>query len=372
MRAGASPPLRVPIAGAVQRMLLRAEFPQLRRDAFWTVFDLLTEESLAASPAPGRRRFSGICRDGSPWQFCAVLGGENPAPVRFLTEVGSWGDTLAQRNALGVVQIPLALQAAGHTGCGPEIGRLAAAVPNDAEHFAGLWIGVAAGPGMAPRFRAYANIGWGTAEARWLRLIGLLGDFGTQGLAGKVNEALPQLLDSFQPAGFALTLPSQPAHVKIYFRPFAPPWVSLAGVMKLICEGAADEFAAGLEAAFGLRLSQLPWRSLVMSLSGPADGARWDIKLDFCGHCLFRTGVEAMTAVERLAAAFGFSSRPCQEMIEDMGVPVADLSPDAVAFIGVGANQNGADRINVYFSPDAVSRPEEFAELGHGARRSAL
>jgi hypothetical protein len=353
-------------------MLSRAGFSQSRRETLWTVFDLLTDESLAASPEAGKPRFSGICRDGSPWQFCAVLGAPNPAPVRFLTEAGRWGDTLAQRNVLGVARIPQALRAAGHADCGPEISRLAEAVPKDTEHFAGLWIGVAAGPSMAPRFRAYANIGWGTVEERWLRLIGLLGDFAAQGLAGKINVALPQLLESFQPAGFALTLPSRPTHVKFYFRPFAPPWASLGALMRCICEEAAEDIAARLEAAFGMRLSQLPWRSLVLSLSGPADGSSWDMKLDFCGHCLFRNGVEAVFTVERLAAAFGFSSVPCHEMLEDMGVPAAELSPDAVAFIGVGANRAGADRINVYFSPDAVSWPDAISGRGHGARHFAL
>jgi hypothetical protein len=96
------------------------------------------------------------------------------------------------------------------------------------------------------------------------------------------------------------------------------------------------------------------------------------MKLDFCGHCLFRNGVEAVFTVERLAAAFGFSSVPCHEMLEDMGVPAAELSPDAVAFIGVGANRAGADRINVYFSPDAVSWPDAISGRGHGARHFAL
>lgn len=370
--AGASRPLRAPIAAAVQRMLSRWEIRGAPHAEFWKVFDLLTDELLAELPVTGSKRFSGICRDGSPWQFCAVLGGDNPAPVRFLTEVGRWGDTLARRTSLGIERIPQALRLAGHQGCEAEISRLAEAVPQDEQHFAGLWIGVAAGPRLAPRFRAYANIGWGTAQVRWLRLVGLLDSFAANGFAAKINEALPPLLASFQPAGFAVTLPSHPPHVKIYFRPFAPPWFSVSSLIKLVCADKAEGFAAGLEGAFGLRLAQLPWRALVLSLSGPADGAYWDIKLDFCGHCLFRTGHEAMIGVERLAAAFGFNTAPCYGMIEDMGVPVTALSPDAVAFIGIGANRGGPDQVNVYFSPDAVSPTHEVADWEADARRSAL
>ena len=370
--AGASEPLRNLISPPLARMLARGRFSSKSKTTFWNVFGHLTHDSLALPHRHEGKRFSGICRDGSPWQFCAVIGPVNPAPVRFLTEVGRWGDTLPERTALAASRIPQAIHAAGHSTSTSDMGYLVRAIPDDNDHFAGLWIGVATGASAPARFRVYANIGWGGAEDRWLRLIRLLGDFDAQKFASRMFASLAPLLDAFVPAGFAVTMPSDPQHIKLYFRPFASPWAAVRQLAEAVCSQEFTVFLGQIEKSFGQSFEQLKWRSLVLSLSGPVDGGSWDIKLDFCCHCLFETGLQAIETVERLAAACNFNPSPCHAMLDDMGTSPEMLSPDAVAFIGIGANRKGTDRINVYFSPDAVS-PDCFqTSVQHVTNCSAL
>ncbi len=107
---------------------------------FWRIFDLLTRESLDfAGPEPGLR-FSGICRDGTPWQFCAVIDSRREQPVRFLTEIGPPSSPLRPRTALTLARVAEVFDLIGASDHLTTARVLAGLCPPDDDHIAALWV----------------------------------------------------------------------------------------------------------------------------------------------------------------------------------------------------------------------------------------
>lgn len=321
---------------------------------FWQIFDLLTRESLNFDPSESVNRFSGICRDGTPWQFCAVIGPVS-VPIRFLTEVGCPESPLRQRTALTLTRMAEIFDLIGAPGCEKTAEVLAGLTPQDDRHIAGLWVGVAAGAAAQPRLRLYANNGWGDTSERWLRLIGALRLLNAGQFGASLQPLLPLLVPAFSPVGFAVTVPAYPLLCKLYLRPIGIRWSAIRELARATMATRADGLLAAIEDGLTRPLEALPDRAMVVSVAGSACGGSLDLKLDLCGHCMFHDDVEAAVAIERLSLSLGLDASPYRALIEDIGESVA-LPGNLVAFVGVGRNATGADRINVYLTPAHSAR----------------
>jgi hypothetical protein len=336
-------------------MVNRAGIAGEEADRFWRIFDLLTRESLDFAPSQPERRFSGICRDGTPWQFCAVMGSQS-VPVRFLTEVGSPASPLRQRTALTLARMTEVLELIGTPGQHKTAKVLAGLTPPDDDHIAGLWVGLATGATTRPRVRLYANNGWGDTTARWLRLVDALRQLNAAQFAASLQPLLPLLVPAFSPAGLAVTVPASPLICKLYLRPIASPWSALRALAPAILASRAEGFIAAIENALAQSLEALPDRALVVSMAGSAAGGALDLKLDLCGHCLFDDDAETARVIERLGLSLGLDASPYRAMIEDLGQPAVRVPNEMIAFVGIGGTAIGKDRINVYFTPSKVDR----------------
>jgi hypothetical protein len=317
---------------------------------FWRIFDLLTRESLDFAPGEPAGRFSGICRDGTPWQFCAVMGSQ-AAPVRFLTEIGSPASSLRERTALTLTRIIEVFELVEAPDQHKTAEVLASLTPADDDHIAALWVGLAISPGARPRLRLYANIGWGDATERWLRLIGALRQLNAGRFGASLEPLLPLLVPVFSPAGFAVTVPASPLLCKLYLRPIAPPWSAARGLAQAVLAWRADGFIAAIENALGQPLEALPDRALVVSMAGSAAGGALDLKIDLCGHCLFHDDAEPARVIEQLGLLLGLDSSAYRATIEDLGQSANRVPSDMVAFVGIGRDAIGRDRVNVYLTP---------------------
>ena len=107
---------------------------------FWRIFNLLTRESLDFNSTEAGRRFSGICRDGTPWQFCVVMGTQSAHPVRFLTEVGSPAAPLSVRTALTLARTTEVFDLIDLPDQRKTAEVLVGLSPADDDHIAGLWV----------------------------------------------------------------------------------------------------------------------------------------------------------------------------------------------------------------------------------------
>ena len=324
---------------------------------FWRIFDLLTRESLDFNPADAPRRFSGICRNGTPWQFCVAVGAQSTRAVRFLTEVGSPGTPLPSRTRLAVSRITDVIDVLGVADQLEMIQVLAGLSPADDDHVAGLWVGCALDHTGQVRVRLYANNGWGNATARWLRLIAALRQLNAGGFGNALQPLLTLLVPAFSPAGFAVTLPPAPRLCKLYLRPLAYTGSAVRVVVRAVLGPGSDSFIRGLEEGLEQSLDTLPERALILSTAGSAAGGPLDIKLDLCGHCLFDDDRQPARVIDRLGRSLGMDTSPYDAMTEDIAGAGRSMPHDMVAFVGVGANAAAENRMNVYLTPRPLDRP---------------
>lgn len=344
----------------LERMAARAGIIGEEAHRFWRVFDLLTRESLEFNSADAGRRFSGICRDGTPWQFCVTMGAKSVPAVRFLTEVGSPATPLTLRTELTVARIAEVLEVAGMPDRLAATQVLAGLSPADDDHIAGLWVGFAMDGTARPRLRLYANNGWGDPNARWLRLIAALRQLNAGGFGASLQPLLALLVPAFSPAGFAITMPTSPPLCKLYLRPLGSPWSAVRAVAHAVLGPGSSAFIAAIEDGLERPLETLPERAVILSTAGSAAGGPIDVKLDFCGHCLFEEDGGPARAVERLGRSLGLDTAPYHAMCEDLGGFGTLIPHELVAFVGVGANAAAENRMNVYLTPPAVDKPFGF------------
>ena len=323
---------------------------------FWRVFERLTRESLNFNPNNTAGRFSGICRDSTPWQFCVVLGAEAKKSVRFLTEIGSPTAPLTARTQLTVTRFTEICGLIGIPEQGGTAETLASLTPADDEHIAGLWVGFAMNDMGKSRVRLYANNGWGDLSERWLRLIDGLRRLNAGGFGARLEPLLPLLLASFSPAGLAVTLSALPPVCKLYLRPIASPWLATHALARAVLGQRSGSFISALEGGLGQSMETLPERALIVSMAGSASGGPLDLKLDLCGHCLFQEDTQATRIIERLAALFELDASPYHAMIENLCLADTRMPHKMVAFVGVGANPSGECRMNLYLTPPAQVR----------------
>jgi hypothetical protein len=321
---------------------------------FWRIFDLLTRESLDFARTAALRRFSGICRDGTPWQFCVAMGSQS-ASLRFLTEVGSPASLLRERTRLTLTRMIDLFALIGAADQAETAEVLAELTPPDDDHIAGLWVGVAVTGHGAPRVRLYANNGWGDATERWLRLIRALRQLNAGGFGAMLQPLLPLLVPAFSPNGFAVTVPASRPVCKLYLRPTMRPWGTVRALAGAVLAHHADALIGAIEDGLGQPLESLPDRALVVSMAGFASGEALDLKLDLCGHCIFTDDSQATRAIDRLGQSLGLDPSPYHAAVEDLGWSGKRLPKEMVAFLGVGGTANGGDRINVYLTPPTLA-----------------
>jgi hypothetical protein len=348
--AGLSHRLSDVVAPALARLVDAADLVGSNRRSFESIFRLLTKESLqlpAAGPLP---RFSGICNDGTPFQFCITLSPDGSG-VRYLTEVGQPGMDLAARVAVTRRRLESVCEV---LGCGPRLPSfdpLARLLPNgDLECVGGLWIGVGASP-AGIRLRLYANCGFGTELERWRRVARCLTELDADPFRAALRTIAPMLVPSFTPSGLALTIPGEPRTLKLYLRPRGLEWDAVSRVLGRVGGDEADAILGAVERALGLPVEALPPHALILSLAHSEGSGSLDAKLDLCGHCLFPAGADAAATVVGLARELELDPGPYVRAREDIETDARELEPSEHAFVGVGYHPDRGYRVNVYLRP---------------------
>lgn len=337
----------------LRRLAVGAGFDDDDSRRLWRILDLIGRESLEFTPSPGERRFSGICRDGSPWQYCAVLGREGP-PIRFLTEVGPPDAPLGARIRLTVQRLAEVLDLAGASGRMGRADILAGLAPPYDDARAGVWLGVAVGSQGRLGLRVYANCGWDDELSRWMRLIEAWRGLGAEGFAGALTPHIPLLTTGFSISGFAMTVTGTTPTCKLYLRPADGGWDSVKDLVREVLPDGAGAFLAKVSQGLGRPLEGVRLKSAVISLAGRADGGPLDFKLDLCGHCLPMVAISPAAAVDGLAGAFGLDPAPWHALQEAAGGEALSDPDRVIAFVGIGMDAYRQARLNVYMSPFAA------------------
>lgn len=344
------PTLRDVVAPGLAALIAQLQLSPTAEDTAWRVFELLTRESLSI-PASTPAGFSGICNDGTPWQFCVRLGSADPV-VRYLTEVGAPQMTLEQRLALTRRRLQAVARANGWPSTAQrEIDAVLAVAPGSDEGRAGAWVAVALDSAGRLQLRLYANNGWGSELERWQRLTAALWELRADRFRARLQALAALLVPTFSPVGLALTLPRVGTMLKLYLRPIAPPSAAVSKLLKREHSDGGVELLNRIEYGLNRSLSSLPPQALLLSLGMAADGAALDLKLDFCGHCLFADEPAARQATVTLGETLGLEAKghhAALALLEPSGRAGAGV---VHAFIGVGYRIREGTRLEVYVAP---------------------
>ena len=339
------------VVPTLERLLRHSKITGEDERSFWELFQLLTSESLNFRSDGTQSPFSGICNDGTPWQYCCQLGAQRSS-LRYLTEIGRPGTTLRDRIALSRERIAAAFQMLQFPPAALQrAGALYGLLPDREELRAGLWVAVAYVDSGRCRVRVYANNGWGDELERWLRLVRCLEALGGIGYAASIRPLLPLLTEAFSPAGFAVTFPEEPPVCKLYLRPIRNSWSECRKILHFTAAKRGVEFIARVEEGLGCELESVPNRALILSLATSLSGGPFDTKIDLCGHCLFASDIEAEKTVSRMANRFGLNQGPYRTLLDAIGFSGWQSAPQLHSFLGVGMASDGTVRVNIYAKP---------------------
>lgn len=276
--------------------------------------------------AQRKREDSALNNDGSPLQVCVTYGaGSRQWRLIGDPAAGVW--PVETRHGLARQALALTLMATHAEPIGQACRTmLAIAVPAAGLEAGSFWLAGGLKGGAA----VYANMRWGSAAERW------------EDARMWLRQALPDpeaaiaVIDRLEPVAQLASIGlegSRPgnARVKLYWR--LQRRASFADMgLPPFWNRDADRLAGAVSHGDGIRLS-----GLVMSASfRVADGGPADVKLDFCAHCMGWTAAEWAGMLRRGAFRDAAVARAVERRQAE------------VAFLGVGVNDGGAVRANVY------------------------
>ena len=328
--------------------------PLASRARFWNLFELLTRESLML-PVAAEPRFSGICADGTPWQFCASLGAAPMCGVRYLTEIGAPGSAMSNRIALTRRRVDEMIGFLGlpHRAAEVVVDALFGLLPQPSDgldgFYGGIWIGVGTDAAGELGLRLYANNEWGGELARWQRLANALRSLNAGGFARLLRGSVATITPFFSPAGLACSLAQRPI-LKLYLRPRQSPWQACARLTRHSAFQLPADFLADVESGTGVPFATAPERMLLLSIGAATDGDHPDLKLDLNGQHLFGGEARPQDVVERLAARFRIDASPYRRLLDVVQATAPPGYAPVHDFIGIGGGASGV-RLNVYLRP---------------------
>jgi hypothetical protein len=284
--------------------------------------------------------YSELNSDATPIQLCLTAGVGGRRAVRIIADPAWRLSDPAARLAESCVALAHALPMADAASLGPLCETLLAhavpAGPNAIRAFPSAFFWLGAGLGR-PGFAIYADLRSYLPHDPWA--------VPREWLAALLPEARPALavlraLDAHaEPASLALE-GSRPerGRAKIYWRLRRPVPLAALGIELL----PDPRIAAFLIRVIGDREMNLS--GTVMSAGFDlATGAMADVKIDLCAHCLPRSDSEWIKVLDGV----------CRQLDLALPIEAADLGPDraALSFAGLGIDQGGAARLNIYLKP---------------------
>ena len=315
-------------------------------------FNLLCADSLAIPN--GRRNFSTLNEDGTPFQFSLQLGTETPA-LQFLAEVGSPALSDAARVRLAWQTLDLLASVLGCRRALDECRGLLKqlAVPSEpglsTNEGSLFWIGIGFREGESPRLRIYVNTKWCNDPDSWWRLDTLAYFFGAE---NRWNAQKELLRDNMRPLGLSITMNgAMPPTGRVYARAYGNPLVYYENIARdVVSPGFAESLHLSAQLLLGEE-RRYPTKSVVCSFGLQQDR---DFKCEMCGHCIFSNDTEASS---RCAEWLSAMQVPFETYLHLVHVMTKDgklgLNARLHSFVGIGMKHT-EPYCTVYLNPGAV------------------
>ena len=317
------------------RFEIDAGWPQMQR-----AYEIICKESLGSCPAGSSCRRSSLNGDGVPIQF-ALRAGEQAPPLQFLSEIGD--SSLEPRDAVDFTarklrSLSALLQVKGNIDslirllertCAANIYSLAPGTGGE------CWLGASLTREGHCGLKLYCNGKKGTETERW----GRVGKFAAYfGVASLQDELWKTLGRSMLPLGMGVTLSQTKGPAgRLYFHGYGNRLDYYEGLLRHF--GSAQHlkaFRQYTEIMLGDDRAY-PTQSVVFSAGLDGDrNAAPDIKVEFCGHCLFQSDWQARERCLRWLALRQIECKTYGDMLTVLAGQMSVAKVNAHVYVGLG------------------------------------
>jgi hypothetical protein len=334
------------------------------REELERAFALFTRESLDQPVSPPFGGLSRINASGLPFQWlirCAANG----AGFGFLCEAGRPGTAPEERFELSMRRL---LDWDARATWFADIAAIVMPGPSEAwpAHWrSAMWMGAGPSPGGV-QVKPYLNLNRGPARDRWLRVGYVLQQLGRLRSLERLCALSGRASAGSWPVGLAVdVLPcGLPGRVKVYFRSepvragWLERWYAPVGMREQL-----GLMRRGLDLFPWLGTRPYPERAFILSLEFHPEDGELSLKTDFAVTKWMESEQSIRSGTRALIQALGGEVQPFDEALRLVG---ACSGAAVTRFVGVGAEPDGSNHVNVYLEPP-LSPPSPTPRQRRGA-----
>lgn len=336
---------------------LQALIPRLGIDEasakLYQAYDLICRTSLGCPVEPGTRS-SRLNLDGTPIQFALALG-HPTVPLQFLSEAGNPDMSLSEarqfidttvRALTGLLRLRGDVDSILnliHKTSGVDARDL------DPDRGGKFWVGAGFASGGKSGVKIYLNGKSGTPSERWLRFEDFAQYFG----AAKAHQQLRQLVDGkMTPLGMAVSLQhAENPHGRIYLSGYGN---SVPYYEHLLRHFAGSQSIEPFRQYTQVMLGNdrvYPTQSVVFSVCFEQGAeAPPDVKIEFCGHCLFQGDVEARDRCLEWLTLRDINPRAYTDQLEVLAGQLSATKVNTHVYLGLGWKKQ-REYTTIYLKP---------------------
>ena len=345
------------IGGQLQTLIpkfgLGQASPQLYR-----AYELICRASLSGCPVETAGRSSTLNMDGTPIQFALALGHQT-MPLQFLSEAGHPGQSYPETKEFieeTVRALSALLELKGDLDSIVTLLHKASRVnPRDIDPDRGgsFWVGA----GFAAEGRAgvkiYINGKGGTENERWSRFAEFADFFG----AVERHQQIRQFVaGNMTPLGMAISLShDESPNGRIYLSGYGK---SVSYYETLLGHFGGkqylDAFRQYTEVMMG-KDRAYPTQSVVFSAGfGPDQDSPTDVKIEFCGHCLFQGDAQARARCLRWLTLRNIDAIAYTDLLDVLAGQMSPAKVNAHVYLGLGWKKQ-REYTTIYLKPHPIS-----------------
>jgi hypothetical protein len=316
-------------------------------------YEIIFEDSLRLPLGAALPQSSRLNYDGTPIQFALSLGPDT-VPLQFLGEAGRPNLSDVERVKVSRRSISLLsglLQVEKELELVSELIDMSCRVNSldlNPDHGGTFWIGVGFSSKGKAALKLYINGKRGAENENWSRFERFIDYFG----ASKNWRDTKKLLDSkMKPLGMAITLAKDSApRGRLYLSGYGNLASYYEGLLEY-CEAKSVADAFSQFTAFMLKDDRkYPTQSAVFSIAA-VDGKLADAKIDFCGHCLFRSDSHAFDTCLQWLHFRKVDPHLYSGLLNVLSEQIDQNVPNVHVYVGLGWKQQ-REHTTIYLKPD--------------------
>jgi hypothetical protein len=344
------------VAEQLQALIPKAGIEEASTQLY-QAYELICRASLGCPVEPGMRS-SRLNLDGTPIQFALALG-HPTVPLQFLSEAGNPDMSHSEAREFiddTVRALSALLELHGDLDSILNLIHRASAVDArdlDPDRGGSFWVGAGFASGGTSGIKIYINGKSGSPGERWSRFEDFAKYFG----AAQTHQQLRQLLaGKMTPLGMAVSLQQdETPNGRIYLSGYGN---SVSYYEELLRHFGGTECIEPFRQYTRVMLGNdraYPTQSAVFSV-GFEQGAKTppDVKIEFCGHCLFQGDVEARDRCLEWLTLRDIDPGAYTDQLEILAGQMSSTKVNAHAYLGLGWKKQ-REYTTIYLKPHPVA-----------------